>query len=94
MESDRWKKLALSVSTPAPAPTPMIIDTDKFYPDKVYAEAVCLIGCGRHCCRYLAMKPDGLSCEKRTSFGRVIDLKVDNGQMTARGDNCRGLYAR
>ena len=61
--------------------------------DRAYAEAVCKIGCGYQTCRYLVMRT-GLSCEKHTHLGRVLDMRVKLGEQIASGDNCAGKIPR
>lgn len=51
---------------------------------------VCRMGQGADCCRYLTMGSQGWSCAKRTSLRFVIDRRV--AEMTAKGDNCDGVY--
>jgi hypothetical protein len=55
---------------------------------------VCKIGQGIDCCRYLTLggSPRGFNCEKGTGVGILLDDRVRNGQMIARGDNCPGVY--
>ena len=67
---------------------------DGDYPDAGWAEHICLLGQGGQTCRYLVILPDGFSCEKHTGMGRTLDIRVRRGEMTARGDNCRGKDAR
>lgn len=47
------------------------------------------------CCRYLAMSPNGWSCEKHNQRLKVlIDRRVERGQIRAVGDNCPGRASR
>jgi hypothetical protein len=55
-----------------------------------YRSTVCKIGQGSECCRYLTCGAQGFNCEKHTSLAWTIDGRVD--QMTAKGDNCGGVY--
>jgi hypothetical protein len=69
------------------------------YPTDEHAKAVCKIGQGAACCRYLTMGSSatdgvGWSCEKATKIGRYLDQRVADEMMNARGDNCEGLDSR
>lgn len=64
------------------------------FPDTEYTKAVCKVGQGYDCCRYLTMHPDGWSCEKRGNLKKYFDSRVALRSMTARGDNCSGKDAR
>lgn len=55
-----------------------------------YRAAVCKIGQGAACCRYLTMGADGWGCAKRSTMRYSIDSRVES--MSAKGDNCRGVY--
>ena len=55
-----------------------------------HVKAVCKIGQGAACCRYLTMGPDGFGCEKFTQLAGVIDGKVERGTYSSVGDNCDG----
>ncbi len=49
---------------------------------------------GADTCRYLGCQGSGWKCLKHdTVFRIVIDGRVEEGTMTARGDNCPGLKA-
>lgn len=54
-----------------------------------HVEAVCLIGRGALCCRYLMGTVQGLACGKHTELRSTIDARV--GSMRAKGDNCPGF---
>ena len=60
------------------------------WPGMEYVKAVCKIGQGHACCRYLTMGAGGWSCEKRSSLKAALDARVLAETMTARGDNCEG----
>lgn len=61
-------------------------------PDTHYAKAVCKIGQGADCCRYITMGASGWSCAKHEpSIARVVDQRAALGQMNARSDNCDGF---
>lgn len=59
-------------------------------PSNREAHDLCKVGQGAACCRYLAMSVRGWSCEKLTPLGRLLDARVERGEMNARGDNCPG----
>lgn len=59
-------------------------------PSNAEAHDLCKVGQGEHCCRYLTMSVRGWSCEKLTALGRLIDMRVAKGEVSARGDNCLG----
>lgn len=52
---------------------------------------ICKMGQGEACCRYLTAGAGGFHCEKRTALGRILDARVAEGRMTARGDCCEGV---
>ncbi|OGM08871.1 hypothetical protein A2Z67_02580 [Candidatus Woesebacteria bacterium RBG_13_36_22] len=51
---------------------------------------ICKIGQGYDCCRYLIVGPNGFECAKNTSLSVLLDSRVENKTITARGDNCKG----
>ena len=53
-------------------------------------KAVCKIGAGKECCRYLACGADGFECLKNTSAAKLLDKRVEADTITAQGDNCVG----
>lgn len=53
-------------------------------------EEVCKIGHGNECCRYLVIGSKGFECMKNTEMKHLLDSRVQNKMMTARGDNCEG----
>lgn len=61
---------------------------------QTWVEAICLIGKGSACCRYLTMGAGGFECAKHTNLRDTIDRRVEAGSFTARGDNCKGLGLR
>ena len=63
-------------------------------PDTAHAKAVCKVGQGAATCRYLTMTSFGWSCEKSSSMSLYIDRRVQQGKMTASGNNCEGLAIR
>lgn len=56
-----------------------------------HVKDVCKIGQGHDCCRYLVVAPGGFECGKlEPPVKYVLDRRVRNEQITARGDNCEG----
>lgn len=53
---------------------------------------VCRIGQGHECCRYLMIGPKGFECAKVAGIRvkALLDQRVAEEAMTARGDNCDG----
>lgn len=64
------------------------------FPDTEYTKAICKVGQGPACCRYLTMAPDGWSCEKHGNLKKYLDCRVAMSSMVARGDNCPGKDSR
>lgn len=56
-----------------------------------YAKSTCRIGQGAACCRYLTMSPKGWECQKHQSLRGLLDQRVSDGTINARGDNCEGV---
>lgn len=55
-------------------------------------DTVCLQGKGEQCCRYLGMGPSGMRCLKLDpEFKALLDARVAQGKMNAKGDNCKGV---
>ena len=63
-------------------------------PTTEWAKTVCKVGGGHECCRYLTMAPDGWSCAKHTGLAALLDKRVAEQSITARGDNCLGRGTR
>lgn len=56
-----------------------------------HRDAVCRIGQGTACCRYLMFDGElGFVCAKGTNLQATLDHRAGTGQMTAVGDNCPG----
>lgn len=53
-------------------------------------KSLCKIGSGPTTCRFLALGRDGFECAKHTLLALTINAMVENGEMTAVGDNCEG----
>lgn len=58
--------------------------------DRSHVDNVCKIGQGHSCCRYLTCSKYGFECEKFSSLKSLLDKRVGDKDMTARGDNCVG----
>jgi predicted AAA+ superfamily ATPase len=54
---------------------------------------ICRIGQGHACCRYLLAGSKGFECGKHSVFKSLLDKRVANEEMVARGDNCEGLIS-
>lgn len=55
-----------------------------------YVKFTCKIGQGHDCCRYLVMGTGGFECAKLTEMKGLLDKRVNDHTITARGDNCDG----
>jgi len=58
---------------------------------KEHVVNVCKLGCGEEVCAYLALTGDGWACLKVTSMRGLIDQRVRDGEMVAKGNNCEGI---
>lgn len=50
----------------------------------------CKVGQGEKCCRYVVVGEHGIVCCKGSNLGHAIDVRVKEGKMVAKGDNCPG----
>lgn len=57
---------------------------------EIHLKQVCKIGQGNEYCRYVTVGHEGIQCAKHTGLSRVLDAKVNAGEMVAQGDNCAG----
>ena len=55
-----------------------------------HAKEMCKVGQGEECCAFLLMGADGFECAKGTFAEDVINLRLAEGTMNAKGDNCSG----
>ena len=55
-----------------------------------YAKEICKIGQGEECCAFLLMGAKGFECAKGTFTQNAINLRLAEGTMNAKGDNCPG----
>ena len=55
-----------------------------------HAKEICKVGQGDECCAFLVMGRDGFECVKGTELKLLIDLRLAEGTMNAKGDNCKG----
>ena len=64
------------------------------FPTEKHVEKFCKLGEGEETCRYFSLAMGGSprwSCEKTSSVKRLIDERIGQGTMNAKGDNCEGL---
>jgi hypothetical protein len=59
--------------------------------ERHYVKHVCKIGQGHDCCRYLGGSKDGFVCMKHSEFKNLLDTRVIEETIVARGDNCDGF---
>ena len=52
---------------------------------------VCKPGQGHECCRYVVASPGGIECAKHSSLRHILDQRVLEETIVARGDNCDGV---
>ena len=55
-----------------------------------HVKAICKIGQGAECCRFLVAAERGFECAKHSDLHEAIQARVEF--MTAKGDNCEGLF--
>ncbi len=55
---------------------------------------VCKLGQGEECCAYLILGSSGAKCAKGTMLAYNIELRLANGTMNAKGDNCEGMIEK
>lgn len=58
---------------------------------KAHLNSVCRIHQGAGTCRYISLGLKGFVCAKHTRMKPVMDSFVNEGKMSAKGDNCEGL---
>ena len=58
---------------------------------KKQLEEVCKKNQAENCCRYLTIDASGWVCAKLTPLKSLLDRRVAEGKMRAKGDNCEGL---
>lgn len=72
-------------------------DMNDFFTDekrkipKAHLNSICQFKQGKQACRYIALTVSGFSCVKKTLMKDMLDKKVQDEEMKARGDNCEGL---
>lgn len=54
---------------------------------------ICKMGQGHECCRYITVSSEGFECAKGTLLQKTLDFRASRNQMTARGNNCKGINA-
>jgi CTP-dependent riboflavin kinase len=68
----------------------LLRDQDRKIPQD-HLKEVCKIRKGEKACRYIMLGEKGFMCAKRTKIKDAIDIMCAKGQMTAKGNNCKGL---
>lgn len=62
-------------------------------PSTMHVRAICQMGKGHACCRYLCVDEGGFICVKHMpEWANQIEARVAAGEMVAMGDNCPGLH--
>lgn len=51
----------------------------------------CGVGRGAECCAFVGMGHEGWACLKHTNFAPVIRMRLLEGTMNAKSDNCPGV---
>ncbi len=64
---------------------------DGFKISPEWTKAVCKLGAGQACCRYLAVDHASFLCLKYSIHANLLNQRVKNKTMSARGDNCDGF---
>ena len=59
--------------------------------DKDQVVGICKVGYGEECCSYLVVGAAGFECTKGTELAYSIELRLAEGTMNAKGDNCNGM---
>ncbi len=72
---------ALAPMGPSGNPSPLPVGHDA---------SVCKFGKGQETCSFLGISGDGLRCLKGSSFESAIKQRLQEGSMSAKGDNCSG----
>lgn len=55
-----------------------------------HVKKICKIGYGDKCCRYLSCGKE-FECLKHTYIKCILDERVKNKTINAKGDNCEGI---
>lgn len=55
-----------------------------------YVNKICKIGQLEKCCRYLSLGENGFQCLKFTGLAYILDVRVKENTIIAKGDNCEG----
>lgn len=55
-----------------------------------HTREICKLGQGEDCCAFIVMGMDGFECVKGTLTQQTIELKLAEGTMNAKDDNCKG----
>jgi hypothetical protein len=60
--------------------------------ERDHVDSICKPGLGEFTCRYLVMAAGGMACAKHIpAFSEILDRRVAEYSIKARGDNCRGI---
>ena len=58
---------------------------------KTHLYNVCRYKQGENTCRYISLTPQGYVCVKNSPMKKMLDERVKEDKMKAKGDNCEGL---
>ncbi len=61
---------------------------------EVWLKDTCLLGHGESTCAFLILDGSGFQCAKGTGIETTIRLRLAEGMMGAKGDNCDGWNER
>ena len=67
-----------------------LLDPDRKIP-KAHLDTVCKIYHKKNTCRYISLSSIGYVCMKKSPAKEQLDKWVNNGNMSAKADNCEGL---
>lgn len=59
--------------------------------NNTHLNSVCLFKQGSKTCRYISLTVQGYVCMKKSPIKKVLDQKVKENKMKAKGDNCEGF---
>ena len=58
---------------------------------QAHLDSVCKLKQGEKTCRYISLTVNGFICTKKTPIKSMLDQRVLDNKMSAKGDNCEGL---
>ena len=67
-----------------------LLDEKRSIP-KSHLNTICKYKQGQNTCRYIALTVKGFVCVKKTPMKKMLDDRVKEDKMKAKGDNCEGL---